>query len=80
MDNYEVEEELLQEFFEYSINFAPHIVYENHKGQIKNILKASIAQQLFGSNTYEFILNQNDPMLKKVMELDESIKTAQLPE
>jgi len=75
VDNYEIEDSLLQEFFEYSRMGEAHIGFEDHKEHIKNILKASIAQQLFGSNTYEFILNLDDPMLKKVMEL-EAIKTA----
>ena len=70
VDNYEVEEELLLEFFEYSRMAEAHIGLEDHKEHLKNILKASIAQQLFGSNTYEFILNLDDPMLKKVMELE----------
>ena len=69
----------MREFFEYSRMDEAHIGFENHKDHIKNILKASIAQQLFGSNTFEFILNQDDPMLKKVMEI-ESIKTVQTTE
>ena len=76
IDNYEVDEDLLYEFFEYSRMDEAHIGFENHKNRIKNILKASIAQQLFGSNTYEFILNLDDSMLKKVIEL-EANKTTQ---
>ena len=79
VESYEVEDDLLLEFFEYSRMSEAHIGIENHKDHIKNILKANIAQQLFGSNTYEFILNQDDSMLKKVIEL-ESSKTVENPE
>ncbi len=79
VENYDVDEELLQEFFDYSRMSEAHIGFENHKEHIKNILKANIAQQLFGSNTYEFILNQDDSMLKKVLEL-ESNKSTVTPE
>ena len=79
VDTYEVDEDLMHEFFEYSRMDEAHIGFEDHKDHIKNILKASIAQQLFGSNTFEFILNQDDPMIKKVMEI-ESNKKAQTSE
>ena len=36
---------------------------------LKLALKANIAQQLYGPNAYEFILNATDPMLQKVMQL-----------
>lgn len=70
VDVYEVEDDLLYEFFDYSRMVEAHIGIEDYKDHIKNILKANIAQQLFGSNTYEFILNQDDSMLKKVIELE----------
>jgi len=79
LDTYEIGDDLVHEFFDYSRMAEAHIGFENHKGQVKNILKANIAQQLFGSNTYEYILNKDDSMLKKVIEL-EVIKTTEVPE
>jgi len=75
VDNYEVDEELLHEFFAYSRMSEVHFSFENHKDHIKTILKANIAQQLFGSNAYEFILNKDDTMLKKVIELESEKNT-----
>lgn len=75
VDNYEVDDNLLYEFFDYSRMVDAHIGIEDYKEHIKNILKANIAQQLFGSNAYEFILNQDDIMLKKVIELETSNTT-----
>ncbi len=70
IDNYKVNDKLVQDFIEYSNFDEAHIGFGKYTDQFKNVLKASIAQQLFGSNTYEFILNQNDVMLKKVIELE----------
>ncbi len=70
LDTYEIDDDLLREFFDYSRIVEAHVGFENHKEHIKNILKANIAQQLFGSNTYEFILNEDDTMLKKVLEIE----------
>ena len=41
---------------------------------IKVIIKASIAQQLFGSNTFELILNNDDKMIQKVLELESKLE------
>ena len=70
VETYEVGDDLLYEFFEYSRMVEAHIGIEDYKEHIKKILKANIAQQLFGSNTYEFILNLDDAMLKKVLEIE----------
>ena len=42
----------------------------NYQEELKMALKANIAQQLYGPNAYEFILNADDAMLKKVLELE----------
>ncbi len=69
--NYEVDESLVQDFIEYSRFDEAHIGFEKYSKKLKNALKASIAQQLYGSNTYEFILNNEDAMLQKVIELED---------
>ncbi len=68
--NYEVDEELISEFLDYSKIDEAHTGFKDHLNHLKLVLKASIAQQLFGSNAFEKILNQDDAMIKKVIELE----------
>ena len=70
IDNYIVDEILSKEFMDYSRFNNSEINFDNYSEQLKKVLKASIAQQLFGSNAYESILNKDDVMLKKVIELE----------
>ncbi len=70
VSNYEVQEDLTNEFLEYSRFNETDIHFKNYDEQINRILKASIAQQLYGSNTYESILNEEDLMIKKVLQLE----------
>ena len=68
--NYEVDEELIIEFLDYSKIDEAHTGFQDHLEHLKLVLKASIAQQLFGSNAFERILNQDDAMIQKVLELE----------
>lgn len=68
--NYKVEDSLSKEFIEYAKFNEAQIDLSKYIEELKRTLKANIAQQLFGSNEYEIILNENDPMLLKVMELE----------
>lgn len=72
--NYEVDEDLLNEFIEYSRIDQENSEFINHLDHIKVIIKASIAQQLFGSNTFELILNNDDKMIQKVLELESKLE------
>lgn len=68
---YEVPDVLAQEFITYSRLQEAQIDLTNHLEDLKMALKANLAQQLYGPNAYEFILNGNDSMLQKVLELEE---------
>lgn len=68
--NYKVEDSLSKEFIEYAKFNEAQIDLSKYIEELKRTLKANIAQQLFGSNEYEIILNENDPMLLKVIELE----------
>lgn len=68
--DYVVEDSLALEFIKYARLNEARIDLSNHSEAIKKVLKANIGQQLFGPSAFEFILNQDDPMLQKVMELD----------
>jgi carboxyl-terminal processing protease len=40
-----------------------------HKELLKQYLKAVMAQQLYGMNAFEKLLNTDDPAIEKVLEL-----------
>ena len=66
MDN-----ELSDEFLEYAKFDKAHLDLSNYSSTLKKALKANIAQQVYGPNAYEFIMNQDDPMILKVLQLDQ---------
>ncbi len=45
------------------------IQFGYYKPKLKKLIKAIVAQQLFGTNAYEQVLNEGDEMIKKVKEL-----------
>jgi carboxyl-terminal processing protease len=67
---YEVSKTLTKEFIGYAKLREAQIDLGDYTEALKKALKANIAQQLFGPNAFEYILNQDDPMLKKVLELE----------
>jgi carboxyl-terminal processing protease len=69
-NNFQVDDKLTKEFIDYAKFTEAKIDLSGYTGQLKKTLKANIAQQLFGPNEYEIILNQDDPMLKKVLSLE----------
>ena len=73
--NYKVDEVLLNEFIDYSTIDKDHSEFRNHLDQIKTIIKASIAQQIFDTNTFELILNNEDKMIQKVLEIESELET-----
>ena len=69
-ENYEIPESLKEEFIAYSRFEEAQIDLSSYKDQLGVALKANIAQQLFGPNAFEFFINDGDPMLKKVVEIE----------
>ena len=74
LENFKVDDTLSKEFIDYARFNEAKINLTGYEARLEKALKANIAQQLFGPNAYEFIINQGDPMLKKVMELEEKLK------
>lgn len=72
--NYQVNTSLAEEFIHYAKFNEARIDLSNYSNALKKALKANIAQQLYGPNSFEYILNDDDPMLQKVLEM-ESAKT-----
>lgn len=72
--SYEVETQLSQEFIEYARLNEARIDLSEYSEDLKKAIKANIAQQLYGPNAFEIILNDGDPMLEKVLELEGLLK------
>ncbi len=70
VDNYNIENALAEDFIVYSRFNEAQIDMSEYSEELKKALKANIAQQLFGPNAYEHILNEGDLMLSKVLELE----------
>jgi carboxyl-terminal processing protease len=60
----------MQKFIDYSRFNDEGINFNDYSNQLKTVIKANIGQQLYGSNVFESILNQDDAMLQKVLELE----------
>src|SRR5690554_332386 len=67
---FEVDDKLSNEFLEYAKFDEAQIDLSNYTEELKRTIKANIAQQLFGPNEYAIILNEKDPMILKVLELE----------
>lgn len=72
LTNFEVDDALAIDFLLHSGFGRTGISMSNHGAELKQMLKAVIAQQLYGDNEYEIILNRHDPMILKVLELEAS--------
>ena len=70
LKNYDVNDELEQEFIAYAKSSEARIDFSTYAEELKKPLKANIAQQLYGPNAFELILNQGDPMIEKVLQLE----------
>ena len=68
-ENFEITDVMLEDYIEYLRSFNFDYKTNKYKPLLKRYLKATIAQQLFGSNAMERIINQEDLMVKKVLEL-----------
>lgn len=71
--NYTVRDALADEFIEYARLREAQIDLSRYEAELKAALKANIAQQLFGPNEYALLLNDEDGMLKKVIELEAKV-------
>ncbi len=69
-NSYHVDDALVNEFVEYAKFNEAQLDLSRYTSELKRTLKANIAQQLFGSNEAEMILNETDPMILKVLELE----------
>ncbi|MEM7187376.1 MAG: S41 family peptidase [Bacteroidota bacterium] len=69
---YEADTALCEDFIAYAGFDEARIDISGYQQELKLALKANIAQQLFGPNAYEYFLNEGDPMIEKIYQLEEN--------
>ena len=70
IDNYSVTDETLEDFNDYLNARARHkIIFVAYKEEVKLYLKAILAEQLFGTEAYTKVLNSNDTMIDRAIQL-----------
>lgn len=71
--NFEFSDEKVTDFQNYvKQKTGSDIVFVAYNNEVKLYLKATLAEQLYGENAYQEIINKNDAIIKKVLELDAS--------
>lgn len=71
IDEYVVDDIIFERFIDYLLNRNIKMDFYGNEGKIKIYLKANIAQQLYSPNVASQLKSEEDPMLKKVLELNE---------
>lgn len=68
--NFDVSDDIVVRFQEYlSEKERVQITFVAYNSEIKQLIKASLAEQLFGRNAYEEIMNSTDDMVEEVIRL-----------
>ncbi|MBQ4818841.1 S41 family peptidase [Aquimarina sp. MMG016] len=66
-----IDDDFSEGFLKYIRRRGVEIELSNYQEQLKKYLKATMAQQMFGTDVFEKIINQDDKMIKKVLSLTE---------
>ena len=70
--NFEVSDDFVLTFQDYlNIRTDSEITFVAYHKEIKQYIKATLADQLFGSNAFQEIINQNDIMIDEVLKYSE---------
>lgn len=77
-NEYEITDGFAEGFIGYARLDEAHIDLTEYIPELKRAIKASLAHQLFGSNEQEIILNEIDPYILKVMELESANELEEL--
>lgn len=70
IEGYEPTDRLLKEFMEYSRLNMLDIQWVEYQEELMHTIKANLALQLYGKNTYHRVLSGNDKVLQKAVELE----------
>jgi len=80
IDEFAIDDVVFEKFIDYLVSRKFRIAFYDYEESIKLYLKASLAEQLFGANIHAKIKSSADPMLKRVLELDNPVKEEELIE
>ncbi len=69
LEEFRVDDIMFENFIDYCMDRGLEFDFYSYSDKIKKYLKASIAEQIYDVNTYEKLINEDDTMLKKVLEL-----------
>ena len=64
-----IDQEVLEAFQRFTARENFRIKISEYLPVLRRFLKATMAQQLFGSNEFQQILNTEDPVIEKILEL-----------
>ncbi|GAA4273787.1 S41 family peptidase [Aquimarina gracilis] len=64
-----IDNEFAEGFITYARRLGMEIYLHNYQEQLKKYLRATMAQQLFGTNAFEKIINKDDPMISRVIKM-----------
>ncbi|MGB8704942.1 MAG: S41 family peptidase [Gillisia sp.] len=67
-----ITDEILSDFRQFTRAQNFPIEIKDHKDLLRRYLKGTMAQQLFGTNEFQRIINSDDRIIKKVIELSET--------
>lgn len=68
--SYDITDEVIKEFQDYiNSKRRTNIVFVTYKNEVKQYLKAALAEQLFDTGAFEEVINQTDTMLLEVINL-----------
>ncbi|MBW1296184.1 S41 family peptidase [Aquimarina litoralis] len=67
----QIDDDFAEGFLAYTRRNGVDLKLHNYREQLKKYLKAIMAQQLFGTNEFEKIINQDDKMIQKVLSLSQ---------
>lgn len=68
--DFEISDQVVQDFQDYlNGRRKTNIVFVAYKQEVKQFIKAALADQLYGNGTYEEVLNQRDNMINEVVNL-----------
>lgn len=72
IDSFEVDDDLVMAFQDYiNVRSNSKITFVAYHNEVKQYLKATLAEQLFGGGAYEEVFNQRDIMIDEVIRLSD---------
>lgn len=73
IDNFEVGQDLVFAFEDYlNVRTKSEISFQDYHDKVKQYLKATLADQLYGNGAFEEVFNKHDMMIKEIVKLSEA--------